>query len=146
VVLVRNDHRAVWDLGEPPKVKQGEHTPPRMRPNAAPLLFFQLTGLVQDLDGYLTLSHIVEQRRDAEIVELVSGETESLADRDTQDADVHRVRKRVLVIIAKGREADQRYFILQHLVDDALHGALHLLGACGPPKPDTVDHILGDGD
>ena len=109
-----------------------------------PLGLVEAGGLVEDLDRHPRLAHVVQQRGHAQVVELEPGEPQLLAQRHGEDADVHRVGERVLVVVPDGGEADDRGLVVEHLVHDELHRALHPLDAGGPPHPDAGDHFLGD--
>ena len=64
----------------------------------------------------------------------------------TEDADVDRMGEGVFVVVPQRGEPDERGLVVQHLVDDCLHRALHPGHRGGPPHPHTVDQVLGDGD
>jgi len=63
--------------------------------------------LVEHLEGHAGLADVVEQRRDPQVVQLQLGEAELAAQGHREDAHVHRVRERVLVVIAQRREPDE---------------------------------------
>ncbi len=71
---------------------------------------------------------------------------EPATERHREDAHVHRVRERVVVVIADRREPDQRRLLIQDLVDDSLHDSLDLLDVRALSEPHRVDHVARDGD
>ena len=113
-----------------------------MRGDEAPLVVGELLDLVEHLERHARLPDVVEQRREPEIVQLELAEPESPAERDGEDADVHAVRERVLVVVADRRQADQRRLLVEDLVDDALHHALDLLDVRASAHADRVDDVL----
>ena len=54
--------------------------------------------------------------------------------------------ERVFVVIAERGQADERRFVIEHLIDDRLHGALHLLHVRGAAHANAVDDFLRHGD
>src|SRR4051812_36420951 len=98
-----------------------------MRRDQAPLLVGETARLVENRLRHTRLADVVKERRHSEIIQLQLVQTETLAERDREDADVDAVRERVLVVIANRRQTDQRRLLREDLVDDALHDALDLL-------------------
>ncbi len=82
--------------------------------------------LLEQIGWHTRLSDVVHKGGDAELVQLKLGHSDSLSERDCEDAHVHRVRVRVLIVLAQRGESDQRRFFGQHLVDYGLHRALDL--------------------
>ena len=69
----------------------------------------------------------MEQRGHPEIVELDLGESQLLAQSDREDADVHRVGERVLVVVADRGHAHHGHFVVEDLVHHQLHRPFHPL-------------------
>src|SRR6266513_1713995 len=145
VVLVGDDHAAIGDLAVAAQPEQRQHAEPGVRLHDAPLLVGQAALLVEDLERHAGLADVVEQRRHPQVVQLQLGEAELAAQGYREDAHVHRVGERVLVVIAQRREADERRLVVEHLVHDRLDRPLHLLHVRGAAHPDGVDDLLGDG-
>src|ERR1051325_2494544 len=111
-----------------------------------PLLVGESARLVEHLEWHARLADVVKQRGHSEIVELELRETEALSERNRENANVHTVGKRVLVIVANRRESEERHFIVQDLIDDRLHDTLDLLDARTLPHPHRRHQVLRDGD
>ena len=76
---------------------------PRMGLHGAPLVLVEARGLVEDLVRHTRLAEVVHQRRHAEVVQLQPAQAELLAQRYGEDAHVHRMGERVLVVVADRR-------------------------------------------
>ena len=74
----------------------------------------------------LELADVVQHRADAEVLHLLVAEAEAAAHQQRDDADVHRVHRR-LVAGALGEHADAQVLLADHLVDDRARQRLGLL-------------------
>ena len=146
MVLMRHDDRPVRKLLLPAQLKERQRAEPRMRGDEAPLVVRQSAGLVEYFRRHARLSDVVKERGHAEIIQLNLAEPKSLAQRHREDADVDAMRERVLVVIADGRETDQRGFLIEYLIDDALHDPFDLLDVRAAPEPHRRHQILRHGD
>ena len=109
-----------------------------------PLILCELVGLVQDLLGNPGLAHVVQKGTHAQIVELELAQAESFAHRDGEDADVDGVSESIVVVVADGRQPDERDLIVQYLVYDSLYRALDLLDTCRAPHSRALGKLVRD--
>ncbi len=54
--------------------------------------------------------------------------------------------ERIVVVVADGREPDEGYLVVQHLIHDVLNGAFDFFDACRPSHPRALGEFVGDGD
>src|SRR5437773_12461348 len=66
----------------------------------------------------------------------------SLRPRATEKMQTFTECECVFVVVAQRGEPHERRLVVQHLVDDCLHGALDLLHVGRAPQPDAVDDLL----
>src|SRR5438552_4229905 len=142
VMLVGDDHPAVGDFAVPAQPEQRQHAEPGVGLHDAPLFVAQAALLVQHFQRHARLAHVVEQGGDAEIVELQLGEAELAAQGDGEDAHVHGVRERVLVVVAQRGEPHQRRLVVQYLIYARLAGSLDHADVGGAPQADAVDDLF----
>ena len=116
-----------------------------MRGHPLPLLVGELAGLLQQIERDARFADVVHQRGEAELIQLELGHAETAAERDREDAHVHRVRERVFVVVADRRQTDERGLLVQHLIHDSLHHSLDLSDVRRLADAHRVDDVLGDG-
>src|SRR6185312_591974 len=146
VMLVRAHHRTIRKLLLSPQLEQSEHSEPRVRRDASPVVLVQSGGLLKQIGRNARLAYVVHQRRDAKLVELQLGHADSLTERNGENTDVDGVRVSVLVVLTQSRQPDKGRLFRQHLVHDGLHCSLDLPRARHAAHADRVDHILGERD
>src|SRR3989454_25900 len=142
VVLVGDDHAAVGDLAVAAQPEERQHPQPGVCLHDAPLLFAESSFLIQYLQRHARLADVVEQRRHAEIVQLQLGQSQLASQRDREDAHVDRVGERVFVVVAQRGQPYQGRLVIEHLVHDRLHRALHLLHVRGASHANAVDDLF----
>jgi hypothetical protein len=87
----------------------------------------------------------VEERGEPDVIELQAREAETAAERNRENADVHGVRERVVVVVADGGETHERGFVGENLVDDSLHHAFDLLDVRPLPHAHRIHHVFRRG-
>src|SRR2546427_1109713 len=142
VVLVCDDHAAVGYLAVAAQPEARQHPQPGLCLHDAPLFFAESSFLIQYLQRHARLADVVEQRRHAEIEQLQLGQSQLASQRDREDPDVDRMGERVLVVAAQRGQPDQGRLVIEHLVRDRLHRALHLLHVGGASHANAVDDLF----
>ena len=120
-MLVGHEHLAVRHVGEAAHLEEEDEPLRGMLLHSLPLFVGEPAGFVDDLavDGHF--ADVVEERAEAELVELCLAEIQPLPDDHTEYADVHRVGERVLVEPSQGRHGHHGRLVVQHLIHDSLH-------------------------
>ena len=145
VVFVGDEDRAKRHLVVSLEMEERQGAEPRVALHDPPFGVVEAGRLVQNGERHARLSDVVQQGRHPEIVQLKPGESQLLAERDGEDAHVHRVGERVFVVVANRRETDERGLIVEDLVHDELHRALDPLHAARASEPHPGHHVLRDG-
>jgi hypothetical protein len=119
VVLEGHDGREDRHLRRPPEDLGAVHGVP---PHDRELLVGQLVGLVEDLLRRAHLADVVHQRRQAELAQQPAFDAQRARLPHREDRHVHHVGEGVVVVVAHGRERDQRGAVLGDRFRQALDG------------------------
>ena len=111
-----------------------------------PFVIVQLIGFIENLLGYLRLSHIMQKAGHPQFHQRLLGETQSPPHGQGVNGNVYAMVEGVFVVILYRGQSEEYRFILYHEIDGSLDHSLHLSGADELILLNPGDHPFDDPD
>ena len=98
-MLIGHEHLPVGHVGKAVEVEEGQQPFGWVLLKLEPLLLVQGLCFVEDVNVDPAFSQVMEESAQPQLVELELGQAKPVADDDAEDADIHTMGERVLVVV-----------------------------------------------